>query len=159
MLVVFQFFNCFFILIVFLYSFIHLNIAMSLNLTSLIRKYDPVTVETNLQNLEDDLSAEIAAEAVLLQQSQQKTEALLQFLDANKEVIEDQHHRLTKNIASLVEKVKNNADLEAADAAYVEAVASDDAQRVALQLAEINALTEEYLSLLKKTGRSVKVLR
>jgi len=132
---------------------------MSLNLTSLIRKYDPVAVETNLQNLEDDLTAEIAAEAVLLQQSQQKTEAVLDFLDANKSVIADQHTRLTKNIPSLIEKVNNNAELEAADAAYVAAVASDDAQLVALQLAEINALTEEYLVLLKKTGRSVKVLR
>jgi patatin-like phospholipase/acyl hydrolase len=132
---------------------------MSLNLTSLIRKYDPVVVETNLQNLEDDLNAEMAAEAVLLQQSEQKTEAVLDFLDANKNVIADQHTRLTKNIPALIEKVNNNSELEAADAAYVSAVASDDAQKVALQLAEINALTEEYLVLLKKTGRSVKVLR
>lgn len=127
------------------------------SLTAFIEKYDPIVVEEDLANLNEEIADEVAVAQTLSTDSAEKTEAVLKFIADNKEAVADQHERMLAGITSLEEKIKRNMELESADAAYLAAVSSEEAQQLADMLAELDAMSTSYHALLKKTGREGRV--
>ena len=126
---------------------------MSLNLTALVEKYDPVLVEEDLNNLQDEIADEIAIEVTLDKDSAEKTDAIIQFIENNKIIITDQHKRMRDGVALLKKKVASNMNAEEADEEYYAVINSDEALDVARMLAELDAMSAEYHALLLNSGR------
>jgi len=127
------------------------------NLSALMERYDPLDVEDDLENLDAEIADEVGVAATLAQDSAAKTAAVLKFISDNKDAVADQHSRMKAGVDSLSTKVASNMDLEAADAAYQAAVSSEDAVNLAQMLLELNAMSDSYHDLLKKTGRVGRV--
>lgn len=126
---------------------------MSYNLTAQMAKYDAVEVEADLKNLEYELADEDAVHTTLISDAAEKLALAQAFVVENAARIEDQHTRMQTRVKTLRDAVSGNIQLENENADYVQFVASDEAQRVAQLLTEINALSLQYHALLLDTGR------
>lgn len=124
------------------------------NLTVQMEKYDPAAVESDLKNLDAEIADEDAVNTTLLSDAAERAAAVREFLATKSELIASQHARMLAGVKTLNDMVTTNMKLEAADADYAALVASDEAQRIARLLTELNAMSEQYLKLLLDTNRA-----
>lgn len=125
------------------------------NLTVQMEKYDPAEVEADLQNLDAEIADEDAVNTNLVNSgAAERAEAVRKFLADNDARIADQHVRMAEGVKKLRDMVKANQLLESADADYKALVESEEAQRVAKLLTELNAMSLQYRELLLDAGRA-----
>lgn len=127
---------------------------MAYNLTAQMEKYDAAEVEADIKNLDEELADEDAVNTTLLSDAAERLAAAQAFVTDNAARIQDQHARMQTRAKNLRDMVATNVQLENVNEDYKKFVASDEAQRVAQLLTEINAMSLQYRELLLDTGRS-----
>jgi Fe-S cluster assembly scaffold protein SufB len=123
------------------------------NFLSLSAKYQVAQVEEQLADLRDEQQDEQKLSKTLNKDSQEKVDAIKDFLSANETLIQAQHDEAVSLAQDIKRLVAENQEKEHADLALQSVLSSDRMAVVARNLAELNAALEETRAFLVKTGR------
>jgi|SRR5690349_21726095 len=124
------------------------------SITVMMEKYDQAAVEADLVNLQEEIDDEVQVALRLDQTVEQQLADIQQFMVDNKDKIAEQHTKMQTMVADLKAKIQKNMELESADAQLQALVTSQDVQLVANQIAELQAMSDDYHATLLSTGRA-----
>jgi len=124
------------------------------SITVMMEKYDQAAVDADLVNLEEEIADEVQVALRLDQTVEQQVADIQQFVQDNKDKIAEQHLKMQTMVADLKDKIQKNMKAESATEELQALVTSAEVQLVASQIAELQAMSDDYHATLLATGRA-----